>query len=310
MKKTTEEFIEQANKIHNGRYSYDKVNYINNKTKITITCKVHGDFEQAPNNHLKGISCNKCSVSKRKNTLEEFIKQSNKVHNGLYKYYKVNYINNNTKVIITCEVHGDFEQSPNNHLSGKGCSKCSRISITNKQRSTLEEFIEQVNKVHNGLYIYSNVDYISTNSKVTITCKIHGDFKQTPNNHLSGKGCAKCNNRCYSKKAISWLRYIENTQQISIQHAENGGEFLIPGTRRKADGYCKETNTIYEFNGDYWHGNPNRFSSNEYNTIAKCSYGELYQNTLKREKQIRDLGYNLVTIWESDWDKQEKLLAA
>lgn len=51
---TTEEFIKKANIIHNNKYVYNKTNYVNNKTNVLITCTMHGDFEQAPNNHLKG----------------------------------------------------------------------------------------------------------------------------------------------------------------------------------------------------------------------------------------------------------------
>jgi hypothetical protein len=89
---------------------------------------------------------------------------------------------------------------------------------------------------------------------------------------------------------------------IYIQHALNGGEFNIPSTRYKADGYCKETNTIYEFHGDCWHGNPDVFESHEIcNPFSELTAGELYHNTLIREKDIIDLGYNLEVLWESNF---------
>jgi len=79
------------------------------------------------------------------------------------------------------------------------------------------------------------------------------------------------------------------------------GEYRIPGTKYKADGYHAETNTIYEFHGDFWHGNPEKYSESSVNPINKKTYGELYQNTLKRELEIRNLGYNLISIWENDF---------
>ena len=62
MKKTTEQFIFEANKKHSNFYNYSKTNYINNKTKVIITCPIHGDFEQAPANHLGGQGCRKCKI--------------------------------------------------------------------------------------------------------------------------------------------------------------------------------------------------------------------------------------------------------
>jgi G:T-mismatch repair DNA endonuclease (very short patch repair protein) len=100
---------------------------------------------------------------------------------------------------------------------------------------------------------------------------------------------------------LDWLRRINKD---TIQHATNGGEFRIPGTRYQADGFCKETNTVYEFYGDRWHGNPAKYQAD-----AKCHpynntpAGQLYEKTLKREYIIRNLGYNLVTVWESDFRK-------
>jgi G:T-mismatch repair DNA endonuclease (very short patch repair protein) len=93
---------------------------------------------------------------------------------------------------------------------------------------------------------------------------------------------------------------------IQIQHAENVGEYIIKNTKFSADGYCKETNTIYEFHGDFWHGNPNLYDTNDINKRNDKTFGELYQKTLEREQQIIDYGYNLVVMWEHDWKKINK----
>ena len=90
-------------------------------------------------------------------------------------------------------------------------------------------------------------------------------FLQTPNNHLRFSGCPKCNNNGYSKAQILWLDFLSKFYNIHIQHALNEEEFVIPNTKYKADGYCKETNTIYEFHGDFWHGNPKIFTLDEIN---------------------------------------------
>ena len=101
---------------------------------------------------------------------------------------------------------------------------------------------------------------------------------------------------------IKWLDFISSYNQIKIQHAENGGEYVIPNTRFKADGYCQETNTIFEFHGDLWHGNPKLYNQEDRSFFGK-TYRELHEKTIKREQEIRDMGFNLVVMWESDWNK-------
>ncbi len=110
----------------------------------------------------------------------------------------------------------------------------------------------------------------------------------------------------YSYSCINWLETIMEQEQIPIQHALNGGEYQIPGTKYKVDGYCQETNTIYEFHGDIWHGNPKLFNTDECcHPWSDLTAGELYQKTIEREEDIKKLGYNLVTIWESDFNENK-----
>jgi hypothetical protein len=107
--------------------------------------------------------------------------------------------------------------------------------------------------------------------------------------------------RQYSRKQINWLNWIMKRDNIHIKHAENDGEYYIKGIGY-VDGYCEETRTVYQFHGNYWHGNPKMYQSDKTNPTNGKTYGELYQRTIDREKLVRDLGYNLVTIWEQDFD--------
>ncbi len=106
----------------------------------------------------------------------------------------------------------------------------------------------------------------------------------------------------FSFKCITWLNEIMETEHIYIQHAQNMGEFKIPETNYRADGYCAETNTIYEFYGDFWHGNPDTYDPGFYNHIVHDTMGNIYQNTIKREHRIKALGFNLVVMWEDQFD--------
>lgn len=86
------------------------------------------------------------------------------------------------------------------------------------------------------------------------------------------------------------------------RHAKNGGEHQISGTHYKADGYCEETNTVFEFYGSLWHGDPAIFKADDVNPFNKKHNGDLYKLTLNREDDIKRQGYNLVTMWESSYD--------
>lgn len=119
---------------------------------------------------------------------QEFIEKAKRIHGDKYDYSKVEYVNATTKVCIICLEHGEFWQTPNSHLSGKGCLKCA----TKQTIFTTEQFIEKAREVHGNKYDYSKVKYVSGNQEVCIICPEHGEFWQKPYNHLKGKGCQKC----------------------------------------------------------------------------------------------------------------------
>jgi predicted GIY-YIG superfamily endonuclease len=124
LRKTTEQFIAEASIAHNNKYSYEKTKYINKLEKVTITCPIHGDFNQVARAHTKGSGCPQCGQTVRK-TLAQFIEESRKVHGNRYSYDQTNYVDGNTKVSIRCPSHGRFQQNPGTHLSGSGCPGCS-----------------------------------------------------------------------------------------------------------------------------------------------------------------------------------------
>jgi len=187
-KVTTKDFIEQASNKHNGKYSYEKAVYSGAHEKLTITCPQHGDFNQRAADHKKGKGCSSCKIEKLTGNINEFITKATARHNNKYDYSKTTYKNSRSKVIITCPVHGDFEQTAKVHLEGSGCTKCGHDSI----RSNQEIFLSRSAVIHSNKYNYSKTTYIGSLDKVIITCPEHGDFKQTPSGHLTGRGCAKC----------------------------------------------------------------------------------------------------------------------
>lgn len=288
----TFKFIEKAIKLHGGRYQYDKVHYEHSMKKVSISCPLHGVFYQTPNMHLSGRGCPACAIDKQKLTTNDFIKKSINVHKGKYTYEKTLYTTAKNKVIITCPIHGDFPQVASFHIQGSGCYKCNRIE---RNRLTTEEFIRKANLKHNFYYNYEKTFYKTTKTKLIITCPKHGDFSQIPNDHLTGSGCIKCSSN-KSKKEIIWINSFNNSNIIGQHILKIKNKIFI------VDGYDPITNSIYEFYGDFWHGNINRYNPEDLNNIIKIKFKELYSKTIKREKILKKAGFNLVTIWESDFD--------
>ena len=204
MKKSNEQFIEEANIKHNFKYDYSKTQYVNKRDKVCIICPIHGEFWQEASSHLKGCGCPKCakesSQKKQSLTTEEFIEKAKKIHKNKYDYSKTEYINSRTKVCIICPIHGEFWQIPNDHLRGRGCKKCGDLSV-GKRNSKIdtEEFIERARQVHGDKYDYSKVDYISPKKKVCIIDKEYGEFWMMPYAHLNGQGCPMRKNQKISE---------------------------------------------------------------------------------------------------------------
>lgn len=230
--------------------------------------------------------------------LEDFVNRSNIIHNNIYDYSKVIYTNAHNKVIIGCKIHGDFEQNPNNHLFNKrGCAKCSVIERSKSNTLNTEDFIIRSNNTHDYKYDYSKSIYIKAIEKIEIICCKHGSFWQRAIHHSAGDGCPRCRVRIKEGK---WLDYF------NIPNDKDHRQVRIKFDQRHivVDGYDPATNTIYEFYGDYWHGNPEVYNPLDINVDTETLFGELYLKTLDREKLILNNNYKLITAWENEFVKK------
>lgn len=210
-KLTTQEFIKKAKKVHNNKYLYEKCDYDGNRNTVIITCPIHGDFEQLAGNHLAGYGCKKCAVEKTANkksiTFDEFIERAYNIHRSKYLYCKDSYIDANHKTTIVCQKHGKFQQQAQAHLQGQGCPICGKSTAINylPKKKTTEEFIKDAKLVHGDKYDYSKAKYDGYNNNITIICKKHGEFRQTPHNHLGGRGCPRCQRSVLEEKTAEIL---------------------------------------------------------------------------------------------------------
>ena len=199
-KLTNKEFKERINEIFGERYDLSKADVENRdeKGRICIICPEHGEFYKTPNNILLGHGCPKCAFKKmgdaKSKTTKWFIEKAKEIHGDKYNYNKVKYNGNRNKVCIICPEHGEFWQTPNNHLKGEGCKFCAFDELSKKKKMDIKSFIEKSIKIHNNKYDYRKVDLENRDEKgrVCIICPEHGEFWQTPNSHLQGNGCKKC----------------------------------------------------------------------------------------------------------------------
>jgi hypothetical protein len=182
--------------------------------------------------------------------------------------------------------------------------EATNFKLSGTKGSSQRHMVNSIPLLENYDWLYNQ--YITQNKPTTQIAKEVGNvYYGTVINYLRKHKIDIIYNIGFSKISVFWLEQIMKKENIYIQHSKNIGEYKIPGTRFKADGYCIETNTIYEFHGDRFHGNPNVFDLyDQCHPFNDKTASELYQTTIEREHKIKELGYNLVVMWESDFDNR------
>ena len=297
---------------------------------IRGVCETHGVFT----NVLAGLKykryiCSSCGIdarheSNRKNaksqkiSLDELIVDFRKVHGDQYKYSTSDIYR---KVDIECLIHGKFSMFTISHKNGYICPTCrknsmleiklakkemrdlvtktvgkSNVIIANtKRRVPKGKILELFREKHGDKFEYVWENFTGKSGSVIVVCPDHGSTTQIIDEHINSiYGCRYCANQSISSAETEWLKSIgiDNTQKI-IHH--DSGYY-------KVDGYDIETNTVYEYFGDYWHGHPRLWhdAPNGINDRCKKLFSELFHDTNIRLDTISKLGYNIKYIWESE----------
>lgn len=241
--KATKEFIEKSKPIHanlfGSLYKYRCTKYNDIYEDVDIECIIHGIFKVTPMGHYLGKGCPKClraTYTSTAKSLENVIADFKAVHDDDYIYDRVDYINSTTPVLIGCRDHGYFPQTPKNHLNGIGCPICTKLKKHN-------EFIEKAREKHGDKYGYGLANYVNWKTKIIITCGDH-TFEQTPDSHLKGQGCPKCNTSKGEDKILKYLKdnNIIHKQEHRFKDCKNKQQLPF-------DFYIPELNTCIEFDG-------------------------------------------------------------
>ena len=274
----TEEFIRRARAVHGDRYDYSRTVFTRITDNVEIICPKHGSFWQKASNHIaKHYGCPKCKGEKNaercKLTTEKFVEKSKEKHGDKYDYSKVNYINQCTPVTIICPIHGEFKQSPNNHMRGEGCYKCGIMKTKQSRSLSVQEMVEKAREIHGDYYDYSLITKSYRHvDKVPIVCPIHGLFYQTLNNHLSNEGCPSCRR---SKGEVQIKNILDNN---NIEYIE---QYKIPCTLEDKN-YCyidfflPSYNTYIEYNG-----------IQHYEPVDRFGGQQIFEKQIERDKYVR-----------------------
>lgn len=267
---TREGFIERSIKKYGDRFDYSKFEYNGMNEKSCFICKKHGEFWTTPQVHiLSSTGCPKCGKERVDclNTLttEEFIEKAKSVHGEKYDYSKVVYKKSMVPVIITCREHGDFVQTPNNHLKGHGCPLCA-----SRQAISQDEFIAECKRIYGGRYSFEKTRYLGMNVSVTVTCPKHGDFNVLPKTLLTGSGCPICEReRIFIERAAkkyggkydySKVVYKNGITPVCIVDREHGefwqkpmnhlkgtGNNIVPSQYEHCASVAKKYSFVYDF---------------------------------------------------------------
>lgn len=283
------DFLTRAKLFHRDKYDYFLMEYINVKTKIKIICPKHGLFFQTPDAHFRS-GCKKCGtesahLKQRSNTLD-FVEKAKKIHKDFYNYSRVDYIANDKKVIITCKLHGDFSQSPANHLIGKGCSECNKEKLRKKFAKTTDNFINESKSKFKDFFDYSSTVYCSGRIPVEIKCPVHGIFKINPYYHLkSNYGCTKC-----GRVAGGVFKQKGNDFYIKAFTYKHGKKYIYPNLDNLVLKRANKINVICPIHGLFTVSVSNHLAGNG---CIKCAY----KNTkieLSIQKILKEININFI----------------
>lgn len=291
-KLTTEQFIEKSNVIHNNKYDYSNTIYLSSNDVVTIICPKHGKFEKLAKKHLLGQGCQQCSLENKKDNLEIFIEKANAVHSHKYDYSESTYVRSKDQITIKCNIHGKFTLRTSDHLQGIGCPQC---KLNTNIEHIKNNFIEKSNIIHNNKYNYDNVNYINNNTKVTIVCPTHGDFEQTPSNHLQGKGCSKCVINI-SKQELEICEYLD---LLNIQYIQSYRPKFLNG--QELDIFIPDYNLAIEYNGTHYHHS----SSTSLIKFFQCT-SKPKDYHFNKWLSCRENGIVLLSIYDFYWKNNTK----
>ena len=303
---TTAKFIEEGIKKYGDAHNYSKTIYTAWEDWLIIGCNSCGkDFRKQPRKYFgsTGSGCIRPGCKKQTSTprpKEQVLQLLNEKNGERFEYDLSRYENVHSKIDAKCKLCNQvFETYVFRHIhqTFDNCPNCA--SSRPKKYGSLEDWkrsrAHEASIVHNDQYDYSKMDYTNANTKINgIRCKkCDTIFSMFWGIHMDGYGCPTCFPvRIHSKPERKWL--------ADLNIPEENWQVKIPKTRWRVDALVG--NTIYEFYGSFYHGDPRMGPPETINAVSKKTFGELYYNTMVRYNTLIHMGYEIKFVWELDWN--------
>lgn len=271
-----------------------------------------GDVKQG-----KSSRCKACTIKNRAGklatSLEDFVEKAKKIHSDYYSYSRSIYKGTDTKLIITCPTHGDFEQRPHQHLRGEGCKDCGYDTVSRKGRAPFSAFVANAVKKHEDKFTYDETTYTKLSSKTKITCPVHGDFWQLADMHSrEGHGCPACSKGGFTIMKPGTLYYVYfpdyEVYKIGITNGTVYRRFMMEDIKYEIlfaykfdDGKdCSDVETLllnnykeYSYGGAniLTSGNTELFTTDIFKGEYRAIQSDIYRNNRSNKRNVSRCAY-------------------
>ena len=295
------ELAKQWHPTRNGDLTPKDVTKSSDKV-VWWVCEKGHEWESNVTNRTNGNGCPGCSGKKayKDNCLAtlrpDIAVQWHPTLNGELTPYDVT-VRSGKELWWMCEKSHEWCVSVYNRTNGNGCPYCSgkRVCEDNCLATLRPDIAAQWHPIKNGNLTPRDFT-CGSEKRVWWLCENGHEWKTSIENRTYlGYGCKLCGNGPVSKVSQQWLD--------SLGIPQGNREVLLPDLKIRVDAFIPETNMVYEFFGDYWHGNPKRFKQSRLNRSVGKTFGQLYDETKARLSRLEEAGYKVVYIWENDHKK-------
>ena len=257
--------------------------YVDSKSHMRTECPKGHTYTTTWNDFQQGCRCPFCSG--RAPSMDTMIDKFEK--NG-FTVVSTKPSGCRSKVRVVCERGHIHNVSPGYLSKGIGCKLC----LTESKRTPFDQVVKEFNE--SGFIVLSK-EYVSAHTPLVVECKNGHTIRKRLISVREGKECYQCTRKSRSKVSQRWLDGLE------IPPLQREITLSVGGDRIRVDAFSPETNTVYEFLGDYWHGNPSTKNLQEVNEISGRTFQELYSQTFQRFDKLRAAGFNIIYVWENDF---------
>lgn len=276
------EFVEKARETHGTFYTYPIQDWGGYRFKVTVICPIHGEFKQAPSNHLAGSDCPAC-VKDRREVVE--LDWWGRIRKGVQQY-DIKASSSLDEIHLRCDEHGDFVLNRVAAIRGTLCPECSKEASASGKRVDLGEWVRRARGVHGDQYAYSGIRW-KRGAYIKVVCSEHGEFEQLARNHIKGQGCPVCaKDKITGRPGKNLEEYIEQSNKT------HEGKFSYKGW---SDENSRTLTVVCPVHGEF-----SQLAKDHARGVGcrKCALAGTSRGQQQIEKICRDLGVKCETDYK------------